>query len=238
MRAALILPFVALMPMVALAKPDETKRRKLPTQVPAGEEPLVDVMAMSDRFLLDLKYATTDNFFGQKVYPVSRCLLRKSVAWRMVQAQAWLDQHHKGLRLLFKDCYRPDDVQWIMWAAVKGTPKASYVANPETATGSIHSYGGAVDLTLADADGKELDMGTPYDFLGKLAEPRHEERFLAEGKLTAAQVGNRRILREAMLGAGMHMLRNEWWHFNADTPANIRKKYSRLNVPLGVAPGG
>jgi D-alanyl-D-alanine dipeptidase len=236
MRLLVVLSLVFL-PMVASSKPDESKRRTLPTAVPAGEEPLVDVMAMSDRFLLDLKYATTDNFFGQKVYAVSRCLLRKSVAWRMVQAQAWLDRHHKGLRLLFKDCYRPDDVQWIMWAAVKGTPKASYVANPETATGSIHSYGGAVDLTLADAEGKELDMGTPYDFLGKLAEPRHEERFLKEGKLNEAQVKNRRILREAMLSTGMLMLKNEWWHFNADTPATVKKKFSRLNVPLGAVPG-
>lgn len=236
MRISLVGLFV-LLPMIASAKPDESKRRKLPTTVPSHEEPLVDVIAMSDRFLLDLKYATTDNFFGQKVYPVARCLLRKSVAWRMVQAQAWLDKHHAGLRLMFKDCYRPDDVQWIMWAAVKGTPKAAYVANPETVTGSIHSYGGAVDLTLADAAGKELDMGTPYDFLGKLAEPRHEERFLKEGKLKPEHLENRRILREAMLTAGMHMLKNEWWHFNADTAANVRRKYSRLNVPLEAVKG-
>lgn len=235
MRRRLLSVSFLLLPMVATAKPDETKRRLLSKVVPAGEEPLMDVMSMSDRFLLDLKYATTDNFFGQKVYPIARCLLRKTVAWRMIEAQAWLDQHHKGLRLLFKDCYRPDDVQWIMWAAVKGTPKAAYVANPETRTGSIHSYGGAVDVTLAREDGKEVDMGTPYDFLGKLAEPRHEERFLKEGKLTPAQVQNRRILREAMLHVGMHMLQNEWWHFNADIPANIRKKYSRLNVPLESA---
>jgi D-alanyl-D-alanine dipeptidase len=231
----LLLLALLLVPMDAAAKPDPSKRRELPKVVPESEEPLIDVMAMSDRFLLDLRYATADNFFGQKVYPVARCLLRKSVAWRMVQAQAWLEKHHPGLRLMFKDCYRPDDVQWIMWAAVKGTPKAAYVANPETVTGSIHSYGGAVDLTLASADGQELDMGTPYDFLGKLAEPRHEERFLKEGKLTRAQVDHRRILREAMLSAGMHMLKNEWWHFNADTAAKVRKKYSRLNVPLESA---
>ena len=227
-----LLSVLLLIPMIASAKPDESKRRSLPKTVPSAEEPLVDVMALNDRFLLDLKYATTDNFFGQKVYPVQRCLLRQSVAERMAQAQKWLDEHHPGLRLMFKDCYRPDDVQWIMWAAVKGTPKAAYVANPETVTGSIHSYGGAVDLTLAGKDGEELDMGTPYDFLGKLAEPRHEARFLKEGKLTELHLKNRRILREAMLGAGMHMLKNEWWHFNADTAAKVRKKYSRLNVPF------
>ncbi|MCC7382399.1 MAG: M15 family metallopeptidase [Deltaproteobacteria bacterium] len=208
----------------------------LPTRVPSAEEPLVDVAKLEPRFLLDIRYATADNFFGQKVYPVARCLLRKSVAERMVRAQAWLDQHHRGLRLLFKDCYRPDRVQYVMWASVKDTPKRGYVADPTTATGSIHSYGAAVDLTLADAAGRELDLGTPYDFLGKLAEPRHETGFVAQGKLTAAQVERRHILRDAMLESGMRAIPNEWWHFNAGPPGEVRRRFSRLDVPLESVP--
>ena len=198
---------------------------------------LVDVAKLDPKFLLDIRYATQDNFFGQKVYPQQRCILRAPVARKMVLAQRWLDKNHPGLRLLFKDCYRPSHVQFIMWKAVKGTPKARYVANPNTKTGSIHNYGAAVDLTLADTQGKELDMGTPYDHLGKLAEPRHEARFVKQGKLTAKQVKNRQILRSAMLkGAGMKMIRNEWWHFNEASPKIIRKRYKRLDVPFSAVP--
>lgn len=204
--------------------------------VAAPASDLVDVAALDTRFLLDIKYATSDNFFGKTVYPEARCILRKEVATMVVKAQRWLDAHHPGLRLMFKDCYRPQAVQHVLWNAVKGTPKARYVANPHTRTGSIHSYGAAVDLTLADADGRELDMGTPYDHLGKLAEPRHESRYLAEGKLTKAQVKNRKTLRVAMTKAGFRIIRNEWWHFNAAPSKVIRKKYPRLDVPFSSVP--
>jgi zinc D-Ala-D-Ala dipeptidase len=197
---------------------------------------LVDVRTLDPRFLLDIKYATSDNFIGKQVYPEARCLLVRSVAEKVVAAQRWLDAEHAGLRLMFKDCYRPHSVQLVMWDAVKGTPKARYVANPHTKVGSIHSYGAAVDLTLADAAGRELDMGTPYDHLGELAEPRHEAKFLGEGKLTKAQLRNRRILRTAMRESGMHGLLNEWWHFNEHAPEKIRNKYRRLDVPFSAFP--
>lgn len=204
---------------------------------PQSTPDLVDVATLDPRFLLDIRYATTDNFFGQKVYPQARCLLRPFAAEKVVKAQAWLDKKHPGLRLLFKDCYRPDPIQHVLWDAVKGTKKARYVANPNTRTGSIHSYGAAVDLTLADADGKEMDMGTPYDHLGRLAEPRHEEEYLRSKKLSKKQVRQRRILRAAMVkGGGFRIIRNEWWHFNADSSKVIRNKYKRLSVPFSAVP--
>lgn len=196
-------------------------------------EPLVRVDAgLHPAILVSLPYATSDNFFGRKVYPVERCLLRARVAAKMLAAQRLLDREHPGLRLMFKDCYRPDSVQRVMWRAVAGTPKSGYVANPNTPTGSIHSYGAAVDVTLADASGRELDMGTPHDFLGKLAEPRHEARFLAEGKLSEAQLASRKILREVMRRAGMRSIPNEWWHFDDGTHAEVRARYERLDLPL------
>lgn len=203
------------------------------TRSATAAEPLVVVDArMHPAFLVSLPYATADNFFGQKVYPVERCALRRSVAAKMVKAQQWLDARHAGMRLLFKDCYRPDRVQYVMWKAVVGTPKSAYVANPHTPTGSIHSYGAAVDVTLADRAGREVDMGTPHDFLGKLAEPRHEQRFLAEGQLTPAQVDARHVLRDALRAGGMTTIPNEWWHFNDGPAAQVRKRYTRLDVPL------
>lgn len=209
----------------------------LPTTVPKGEEALVDVAKLHPKFKLDIKYATTDNFAKVKAYSVARCFLRESVAKKMRKAQEWLDQSHPKTYLIFKDCYRPNRVQKILWDAVKGTKMAAYVANPNSKTGSIHSYGAAVDLTLGRIGHGDLDMGTPYDFLGKLAEPRHEQRFLKQGRLSKNQIKNRRRLRKAMVEiAGMKSIRNEWWHFNSDSARKIRQRYSRLNVPLSAIP--
>lgn len=202
----------------------------------APEVPLVDVSKLHPSFILDVRYATAENFFGKKVYPVARCLLRPGPAEKLVNAQKWLEKNHPGLRLMLKDCYRPASIQFVLWDAVKGTPQSKYVANPYSRTGSIHSYGAAVDLTLADAAGKELDMGTPYDHLGELAEPRKEKKFLAEGKLTQAQVDNRLILRTAMKQAGFKTIPNEWWHFNDGTHEEVRARYEKLDVPLTAVP--
>ncbi|MBW2736617.1 MAG: M15 family metallopeptidase [Deltaproteobacteria bacterium] len=161
----------------------------------AKKEPLVDVSALDKRWVMDIRYATTKNFTGKVLYPAARCLLLASVAKKLPKAQAYLDKHAKGMRLMFKDCYRPLSAQKKMWEIVKGTPKARYVANPKR--GSIHNYGAAVDLTLANKMGHELDMGTPF-----------------LGKLTQAQVDNRRLLRRAMVHAGFKQLSIEWWHFD------------------------
>jgi zinc D-Ala-D-Ala dipeptidase len=202
----------------------------------AGGVDLVDLDGTHAKFLFDIRYATPDNFAGVRIYPVSRCALRPTVAKKMVAAQDWLDQHHAGYRLVFKDCYRPVRAQKILWNAVRGTPKANYVANPYSKTGSIHCYGAAVDLTLADATGKEVDMGTVYDHLGPLAEPRLEQKYLQSGELTAAQVKRRHILRDAMKAQGMRPLANEWWHFNEASNQEVRRRYQPLDIPLSDLP--
>jgi D-alanyl-D-alanine dipeptidase len=202
----------------------------------AAAADLVDVSKLHPLFTLDVRYATDDNFFGKKVYPVARCLLRSAPAEKLVRAQQWLEKNHPGLRMVLKDCYRPASIQFVLWDAVKGTSKSRYVANPNSKTGSIHSYGAAVDLTLADAEGKELDMGTEYDHLGELAEPRLEKQFLKEGKLTQTQVDNRLILRKAMRHAGWKTIPNEWWHFNDGTHAQVRERYEKLDVSLTDVP--
>ncbi|MEM6733891.1 MAG: M15 family metallopeptidase, partial [Myxococcota bacterium] len=91
---------------------------------------LVDVMTLEPRWELDIRYATTDNFTGQVLYPTARCLLRPAVAKMLVEAQKHLDAKHPGFTLRLKDCYRPRSVQLAMWKVVAGTPEQSYVANP------------------------------------------------------------------------------------------------------------
>lgn len=198
--------------------------------------PLVDVRARDPRLALDVRYATSENFTGQRLYPVARCLLRPRAARMLSQAQDYLQARHPKLVLLIKDCYRPTHVQHTMWKLVRDTPKQHYVADPTDGMGSIHAYGAAVDLSLATKDGKELDMGTAYDTLNALSQPRYEERFLRAGKLTAKQLKNRRILRRAMVeGGGFSAIRNEWWHFNALRGRALRRRYQPLDVPLDVA---
>ena len=195
---------------------------------------LVDVSQVESRWVIDMKYATTDNFTKTKLYPVAKCLVLTPVASQLKRVQAYLDRKHAGMVLMFKDCYRPLSVQKALWQVVKGTSLQQYVANP--AKGSIHNYGAAVDLTLADANGKELDMGTPYDSFTQLAQPRYERRFLRSGALTPQEIANRRMLRRAMKHAGFRGLRNEWWHFDGIPRKVLKKRYRLLDVPLDGAP--
>jgi D-alanyl-D-alanine dipeptidase len=115
-----------------------------------------------------------------------------------------------------------------MWEVVKGTQKQGYVANPNTKVGSIHNYGCAVDLTLSTADGKALPMGTPFDHFGPEAGISNEPKLLEDGKITAAELANRLLLREVMVAAGFIPLAHEWWHFNCMTSAETRKKYRMI----------
>lgn len=207
-----------------------------PAKTTSAAVPLVDVTRLAPNLLLDIRYATADNFFQRKIYPEARCLLRREVAPKLVAADRWLATHHPNLRLMLKDCYRPASLQRVLYDAVKGTPKAAYVSRPSAKKGSIHSYGAAVDLTLCDATGKELDMGTPYDFLGPRAEPRRETAALASGELSKAQVANRGILRAAMRAGGFRAIPNEWWHFDDDKKEIVRARYEQLDVPFSAVP--
>ncbi len=178
---------------------------------------------------VELKYSTTDNFLKRDVYgDLEKCYLQKDAVRMLSAATADLKRMRPDLTLLTYDCARPSSVQRQMWEIVKGTPQQSYVANPNTKTGSIHNYGCAVDLTLATLKGKPLDLGTPFDFFGKLAQPRHEMSMLRAGKLTAEQFANRLLLRQVMIRAGFLPIASEWWHFNCAPNQVARKKYQKI----------
>lgn len=151
-------------------------------------------------FGYEMKYATDDNFLKKVVYACATCLLRKEVADALQEANASLQS--RGLRIKFYDCYRPLDVQKQMWALY---PNPGYVANP--ATGSIHNRGGAVDITLENAEGQALDMGTGFDHFGQ--EAHHSYTGLPD-----TVVANRRLLKETMEAHGFSSIRTEWWHYN------------------------
>src|SRR5258708_6758627 len=123
---------------------------------------------------VDLRYATTDNFVGADMYSPFDCAwLHRDAAQRLEEAARSLAARRSDLRLAILDALRPQRVQERMWKALEGTPLTQYLADP--ARGSIHSFGMAVDVTLVDAGGKELDMGTGFDDLRELSHPALEE---------------------------------------------------------------
>ena len=154
---------------------------------------------LSADFVYELKYATPDNFLKQAVYDCGECYLRKSTAEALVKANEAFKQ--LGYRIKLFDCYRPLSVQKKMWKILPGT---HYVANP--AKGSKHNRGAAVDLTLVDAEGKELNMGTPFDFFGKEAHHTYTQH-------SKEVLENRKLLKETLDKYNFKSIYSEWWHY-------------------------
>ena len=178
----------------------------------------------SENVKVVLKYATNDNFMKRNLYGnFDRCYLHRVAHRKFEKTKKILARDYPKLSFILFDCLRPRRVQRKMWDMVKGTPQQSYVGNPDK--GSVHNFGFALDLSLLDANRKELDMGTPYDDFTRLSEPRREKEFLRKKKLTEQQVNNRLILRRVMTQSGFQMLANEWWHFDALDKSIVRRKY-------------
>jgi D-alanyl-D-alanine dipeptidase len=173
---------------------------------------------------VDLRYASENNFLKKNLYgDFHSCLLHRVAAEKFRQAALVLAETRPGWKLLVFDCLRPRSLQEKLFAAVEGTPRQPYVANPRT--GSIHNYGLAVDLSLEDENGREVDMGTGFDDFTALAQPAREHEFAASGKLSRKQVENRLLLRKVMTQAGFIQLPIEWWHYDAVPKDQVRKNF-------------
>ncbi len=168
--------------------------RKMP------DSAMVELIRWDKSFELDIRYATTNNFTGKVLYDCSRCFLRKKTAEDLILAQREFKK--LGYRIKIFDGYRPHSVQWKLWNAV--TDKR-YVSNPKK--GSMHNRGCAVDLTLTDEKGKELDMGTTYDFFGKEAHWNYTH-------LKPEVLKNRQLLKNVLAKYGFGTVPNEWWHYS------------------------
>jgi len=176
---------------------------------------------------IDLRYATPDNFLGRPLYGGLDCnFLRREAAAGLEAAVAWLAHKRPGYQLLVLDALRPQSVQETLFAELAGTPLELYLAHPER--GSIHSFGMAVDATLLDPQGRECDMGTPFDDMSALSHPEFEAQHLAQGFLSAEQLSHRGWLRAAMLQAGFHAITTEWWHFDFGDRAAVRRDLPRV----------
>lgn len=175
----------------------------------------------------DLRYGSTNNLLARDVYEgFQRVLLHRLAAKKFQRASSLLAARHPSLKFIVFDALRPQSAQIEFWNLVKDTPQRPYFSDP--AKGSLHSYGFSIDLGLIDKNSVELDMGTPFDDLSDLAEPRREQEWLAAKRLTKAQVDNRLLLRGVMVDAGFLQLPHEWWHYDALPATEVREKFRRV----------
>lgn len=175
----------------------------------------------------DLRYAGSNNFAGRQLYTDLDCAwLRCEAADGLMNAADWLARERPGHRLLVLDALRPQRVQEAIWADVVGTPMADYFAEP--VQGSIHSFGMAVDVTLLDAEGRELDMGSGFDEMHHRSHPALDAEHLALGVLNPAQVAARGLLYAAMSRGGFRGISTEWWHFDHGDRVAVRRELPRV----------
>jgi D-alanyl-D-alanine dipeptidase len=173
-----------------------------PVSAAARAAGFVDVRSVVPDAIVDLRYATANNFVGVQLYPANaRCLVHESLAPGLATAAAAL--RAQGFTLVFWDCYRPHEVQVRMFAAV---PDPAWVAKPGPYSRS-HETGRSVDVTLAQ-DGRLVDMGTGFDDFSPRA-----TAYATEGVSALAQA-NRTRLRTAMAAGGLTVYSGEWWHFD------------------------
>jgi D-alanyl-D-alanine dipeptidase len=208
MIAALAVPLLALL-MLAPARSEQI--------MPIG---FVDAATIVEGLVVDMRYFGTDNFVGARIdsYQRPRCLLTRRATTALAAVQRDLADHGVGLKVF--DCYRPTSAvaHFVRWARDPADVKRKQDFYPQhdkrdlfglgyIASRSGHSRGSTVDLTLARiADGKELDMGTPFDFFGRKSWP-------SDRSVSPAVWDNRGLLSLAMRRRGFRPNPREWWHF-------------------------
>ncbi len=181
-----------------------------------------------DGIAVDLRYVGPRNFVGRDLYGELNCAwLHRLAAEGLARSAAELARLAPGHRLLVLDALRPHRVQVQLWEFLDGTGLRQYVADP--ARGSIHSYGMALDVTVIDAAGDELDMGSGFDEMDELSHPRLEAEHLASGALTATQVAHRELLRRVMKAGGFNGIDNEWWHYDMLDRTLVRQTFVRVD---------
>jgi D-alanyl-D-alanine dipeptidase len=207
--------------------PDELLVEALTASPPEEEgdfrlSDLAELGVLDSTIVLDIRYATTNNFMGEVFYSEPKAFLQRPAAEALVRAHHWLGE--RGYGLLIHDGYRPWYVTKMFWDA---TPEELriFVANP--ANGSRHNRGCAVDLTLYDLEtGSPVTMTGGYDEMSPRSYPDYPGG-------TARQRWHRELLREAMEAQGFTVYEAEWWHFDYEDWSSYRIGNERFEE-LGV----
>lgn len=184
-------------------------------------EGLVLLKDLDPSFIVDLKYATKDNFFETALYTVPVCAIRLETGKKLVKAHEIVKE--KGYTIKVWDAYRPMNVQKILYEMFPGSP---FVAKPpeKPITSGFrprHNNGMAVDITLVDDSGKKLEMPSGFDDFTEKANPRRE-------CMTREAKKNIDYLMEVMLGLGFRIHNQEWWHF----VDGVEEATPYLDIPL------
>ena len=158
--------------------------------------------------IVDLKYATTENFTGKPIYSFSEAWLRYGTVQKLATVQAELQKLGYGLKIW--DAFRPVAAQFALWEV---RPNPVFIANPYAGY-SNHSRGNAVDVTLVDLNGYEVVMPTEFDSLFDIQKCQ-DLRALEAAKL----------LHNAMTKAGFKALPEEWWHFTDEDSYAVEKEF-------------
>lgn len=214
--------------------PDETVDPSAPTEDSVViEAPVVNLDEMPERHetdfvkvreyipdvVVELKYSTSNNFTGKVVYDFTEVYLRYSTVLKLMEVQD--DLRQQGLRLKIWDGFRPMEAQQMLWNA---KPDPMYVSNPKTGTNS-HSRGNTLDVTLVDADGKELEMPSGFDEFNSFADRDYSD-------CTNAAAENAQLLETVMEDHGFVGLESEWWHFTEDKDYPIEEVFDPGDITL------
>ncbi|MFA6075968.1 MAG: M15 family metallopeptidase [Negativicutes bacterium] len=162
---------------------------------------LVRLDEFDNRLTFDIRYATADNFLNKVLYPCAIAVARRGTADKLKIAADYIER--LGFRFKIWDAYRPVAVHNLFWEVL---PDSDYIANPATG-GSKHSRGCAIDLTLIDTDGNELEMPTVFDDVTYNAGRKHAETLPLHIRENLA------VLTDAMESAGFESIDSEWWHY-------------------------
>lgn len=178
-------------------------------------EELILVKQLIPSVVIDLRYASTDNFLNKKIYTSKVCALRKNTAVKLLKAAESFEAY--GYTLKIWDAYRPLSIQFLFWDLVKDN---RFVANPNIRP-SIHNRGTAVDVTLVDKAGKDLEMPSEFDDFS-------ERAYRDNPDMKPNVRKNLDLLINIMEQNGFRSIDTEWWHFE-----DVEwQKYEVLDIPL------
>jgi D-alanyl-D-alanine dipeptidase len=191
---------------------------RLPDAAALTQNNLVDIETLPLKVFLDIRYATVNNFTGERLYDNAKCYLHKDVAAALVNAAKYALDEETPFYFCLYDCYRPLSVQKIMFAK---TPVPGLVSNP--AAGSNHNRGAAVDLGPCNESGISLPMPTEFDDFGAKS-----GSYAGGADIPKTALKNRDTLQKVMRKAGFTVISKEWWHFDYKDA----KQYPVLDIAL------
>lgn len=193
-------------------EPSSEQRDQISCKKEPDEDEFVKVRDYIPDIYVELKYNTTDNFTGQKIYDFSDAYLRYGTVKKLIDVQEELEKENLYLKIW--DAFRPTYAQFVLWEIC---PDATYVANPNNGFSS-HSRGNTVDVTLVDKEGNEVVMPTMFDDFSDLADRDYSD-------CTEEAKRNVEKLEQIMVDKGFKAYYGEWWHYTDEDEYSVDEKF-------------